>query len=397
MSAVRFRPLSRLVVFALVAVAGGACSINTQPTGATSEYDGGAGSGGHAGTGGGAVGGDGGAGNNGGLGGTGALGGAPDAGNAGAENCLDKTDNDGNGYVDCADSACTNAGYQCEPSPPAGWEGYFRAAGDVYNTTTPPPACPDGSQPTKYKSAPLPASCTQCACGAMQGVTCGQAHLLCSSSTDCSNTTDLTLQFQSCGQAGSPSHMSCHMQPVQATGAGTCAPSGGQLESTDLWGRWLYACGAPGTTGAGCVAGQSCAAPGTGPYSGTVCIRKSGEQDCPAGWSTKLTGYVDGTDTRGCTPCACKPDPTSIACSTGQYTFYDNGDCSSCQWWQAFCVGSKNVNSTSCVDVTAIASGSDWGAKPTAAPAPTDGACAPSGGTPTGSVKTSGAVTYCCR
>lgn len=399
MSAGRFRPFSRLLVFALAAIAGGACSLNTQATGASGEHEGGPGPGGGAGTAGGAVGGGGSdAGGSSGNGGTGALGGAPDGGNAGAENCLDGKDNDGNGYIDCADSACSSAGYTCEPSPPPGWQGYFRAAGAAYDTTTPPPTCPNGSPPVKLPSEPVPASCSQCTCGAMQGATCGQAHLLCSNSTDCSGSaTDLSSQLQSCSQAGSPSQMSCRMQAVQVTGVGTCTPSGGQLQATDMWARWLYVCGAPGTVGGGCVPGKSCAAPGGGAYSGTVCIRKSGEQNCPPGWTTKMTGYQDGTDARGCTPCACKPDAASVACSTGQYTFYDHGDCSACQAWQLLCQSRENVHSTACVDVSNIASGTSWGAQRTADPAPAGGTCTPSGGAPTGSVQTTGAVTYCCR
>lgn len=397
MSSGWFRLSYRLLPAVLVAASAPACSLDTHATGAGSvqQPDGGAGA---AGASGGAGGGRGGS-SGGGGGGTGAVGGAPDGGAAGQENCFDHKDNDENGFVDCGDPACQSAGYNCQKSPPSGWEGYFRTAGDDFNTTAPPPTCPDGSQPVKYRSKPVPASCSQCTCGAMQGTTCGPGHVFCSSSsTDCSGATDWSAQFQGCHQAGTPGHLSCRMQPVPPTSVGTCTPSGGELENHDLWARWLYVCGAPRAHGGGCVPGQSCAASGTGSYAGTVCIRKAGEQSCPSGWSTRLVGYEDGTDTRSCTPCSCTPVASSVKCSYGEYTFYDHSDCT-CDW-HLICDSSKHVNSFSCVDVSGLlgtpVGGYDWGGKYTKEPAPTAGMCTPSGGQPTGDIQTTGAVTYCC-
>jgi len=328
------------------------------------------------------------------------MGGAPSGGSAGDENCFDKKDNDENGFVDCGDPACQKAGYTCQKSPPAGWQGYFHTSGDPFDTTNTPPSCPDGSPPLKYRANPVDASCTPCSCGALTGTTCGPPHLLCTTgSTSCIGATDWTSKFQSCTQVGSPSTLSCRMTPVAATSPGTCTPSGGKLADTALFGRWLYVCGAPRTTGGGCIQGQSCAAPGSGAYSGAVCIRQTGEHACPTGWSTQQVGYENGTDTRSCSACSCAPVASSVTCTTGAFTFYDHNDCT-CKW-HAVCHSEKQVNSANCVDVSNLLdknlfNNPDWGGKYTAAPAPNGGTCTPSGGQPSGSVQTTGAVTYCC-
>ncbi len=399
MSVGRFRSLSRLLLAALVAAGAPACSLDTNATstGSSTGLDGGPGGGGAAGGAGG--GGHGGTSGTGGSSGTGAVGGAPDGGSAGQENCFDQKDNNGDGFVDCGDPACQTAGYTCKKSPPSGWEGYFRTAGDPFDTTNTPPSCPDGSPPEKYLSNPGSTACTPCTCGALTGA-CSAARIDCSQNKDCNGATDWSAKFQSCSQVGYPSELSCRLEAPAPASGGSCPPSGGELSVKQPWGRWLYACGAPRTTGGGCVLGQSCAAPGSGAYSGSVCIRKAGEQSCPPGWSTRLVGYQDATDTRGCAACTCTPVQSGIVCSPGEYTFYDHHVCKCGSY--PVCQGNKVVNSTSCVDVSNLLDWSltdnkgDWGGQYTKAPAVVAGTCTPSGGQPTGSIQTTGAVTYCC-
>lgn len=404
MSVGRFRPSSNLLLLALLAGVATACSLDTRATAAANPPDAGPGEHGGSAAGGSGVGGHGGGGgtsggSSGGSAGSGATGGGPDGGFAGSENCLDGKDNDSNGFVDCGDPACASAGYTCQPGPPKGWQGYFRTAGDAFDTTASPPVCPDGNPPIKYRAEPAPSTCTPCTCGALTGA-CAPARIDCAENTDCSGATDWTAKFQSCSQIGYPSSLSCRLEPASPSGSGTCPPSGGELSVKEPWGRWLYVCGGPNTAGGGCVPDQACAAPGAGAYSGSVCIRKAGEQKCPAGWGTRLLGYTGGTDTRGCSACSCKPVASSFTCSGGAYTFYDHNSCD-CAWWQ-YCAKNKVVDSTQCVDLSNLLSPSaadvngDWGGNYTSTPSASGGSCTPSGGQPTGGIDKTGAMTYCC-
>ncbi len=319
-------------------------------------------------------------------------------GSAGQENCLDGKDNDGNGFADCSDPACSSAGYSCQVSPPPGWQGYFRTAGDVYATTSPPPACPDGSQPVKYLSNPAPATCTPCSCGALSGG-CDPARVDCAQNTNCAGATDWSSNFQICSQAGHPAALSCKLEAATPSAGTTCPASGGELAVKSTFERWLYACGGANQAGGGCVSGQSCAAPATtGPYSGTVCISKVGKQTCPAGWNTRLVGYASGTDTRGCSACTCSP--SGVVCTGGAYTFYDHVNCSCSSYVN--CQSNKVVDSTSCVDLSNLLDGSytdaagDWSGDYTQPTKLQSGSCTPSGGQPSGGIQTTGAVTFCC-
>lgn len=342
----------------------------------------------------------GGAAGSGGSAGDAATGGTANGGYAGQENCLDGKDNDNNNYVDCADPACSKAGYTCQTSPPSGWQGYFRTAGDAFNTTSAPPTCPDGSQPATYKSSPSPPTCTPCTCGALSGA-CDPARIDCAQNANCSGATDWSSQFQSCTQVGHPSSLSCKLEPATLSAGASCPPSGGELTAPSTFTRWLYACGGANRAGGGCASGQSCAAPATGPYSDSVCISKAGEQTCPAGWNTRLVGYVGATDTRGCTACTCTLPAASAVCTGGAYTFYDHSICG-CGLFVT-CSSNKVVDSTNCVDVSSLLDPSptdtsgDWGGNYTQAPKLVNASCTPSGGQPTGSIQTTGAVTFCCR
>ncbi len=405
MSAGHLRLSFCLFLGALAATGAAACSLDTSASGTGSGFDSGPGGVGATGNTGGQIDTDGSVGGGGidgvgGVGGGGAVGGAPAGGTAGQENCFDNVDNDNNAYIDCADPACKSAGYTCEKSPPAGWQAYFRTAGEPFSTTNTPPACPDGSPPVKYYSDPGTSTCTPCKCGSFVA-TCPPTRIDCSENTDCNGATDWSARFQSCSQSGHPSALSCRLEPPATTGSGSCPASGGQLTQAAAWGRWLYVCGAPNTVGGGCTPGKSCAAPTTGAYSGSICVRKAGEQTCPPGWSTRLVGYTGGTDNRSCSACTCAGNASSVTCSTGAYTFYDHHTCSCANY--VSCGSPKVVDSTNCVDLSGLLDRSysdplsDWGGSYTNKPvASGTGTCTPSGGAPTGSFPKTGAMTYCC-
>src|SRR5262249_19072457 len=86
------------------------------------------------------------------------------------EDCPDGVDNDGDGDADCADSDC-KPDYQCVPSVPNGWEGYYQVSRTDY--PTPPGACDGGAMPQVYFAGPAgPPQCDACTCGDLQGGSC---------------------------------------------------------------------------------------------------------------------------------------------------------------------------------------------------------------------------------
>lgn len=361
-----------------------ACGISTQGTGAQNGARGG--QSGTAGTSAGASGGTS-AGTGGGTSaGTGGASGADGSVIKGPENCVDGQDNDGNGLTDCADPAC-KSGYECDPAAPAGWQGYYRLFEQDLASAAEPSPCPDGSAPTRLYTRPLPGTCSPCSCGSLMGGRCGAAQISCStSSTTCVGETDWSSDIpdgSQCYKNGTPGTLSCESK-APPVAAGSCPPSGGTpTNSPALFQGVVDVCG-NSRAGGGCGSGQACVARATGVYTGYLCIRKAGNDSCPAGWGTQpIAGYTGGTDQRNCTACQCTP-PAS--CSPGVYTFYDADGCG----------GSTIDVGGSCTNVTSLMDHGTWGAMLSAAPA-ISGSCTPSGGQPTGGVVGQNPVTFCCQ
>jgi hypothetical protein len=308
----------------------------------------------------------------------GGAGGSPmDAGGAGGSP-MDAGGMDAGG-MDAGDAACAPTGYDCEAAPPAGWTGpvafYEGAPGTV-------PGCPAGypsvaATGTSGISAP-PGTCSACTCGAPT-VTCSAAPLELYSGSSCSGTPDQTsmLVGGACATvSGSDSRFA--QEAPQAT-VGACAPAGGVPDlPVPTWATAGVACGTTATP-ISCGDGTWCAPAPAAPFAPRWCVWASGAQTCPAGFPQPYA-WETADDERGCTPCACGA-PGSATCAVTT-ALYSDGACKS----QVADIGTVGQ----CVHQWGVAS-----AQATTTPSGSP-ICSAGGGSPTGSVVTTPAVTICC-
>jgi hypothetical protein len=329
-----------------------------------------------------------------GTGGSG-TGGAGTGGNGSAEDCLDGADNDGDLLADCADPDC-NAGFECVAPFPGGWTGYFRVREAPFPEASPPP-CPPGTEaaPPLFAGPAGDAQCSACACGDVQGASCGVAALTCwSGSPTCSgNSNDWTgaLADGDCHKPnmllGFNNQLSCKLDgESKVLGAGSCPPSGGTVANATPWEKQIDACSAA-KAGKGCSNGQACIPRGSDAPGESLCVKKDGDKACPDGWTaTTVHAFTAGTDTRACTACSCGDPGTT--CSATSYTFHDFNNCADND-------DPITVDSGSCTSVSSLLDGLTWSANATL-PQPS-GACEPKGGDPTGKMQADGPVTFCCK
>lgn len=364
-----------------------ACALDTEGLGAGSADGGSGGTAASAGSSAGTAGNtpDGGAGTGGGSSGTGA---SPNF-DGGSENCLDGADNDGNSLVDCADPACA-PGYQCVPQAPAPFTGYLRTRGDVFDAP-PGPACADGSAPARYSTSPAgPAECTPCTCGNLAGGQCGAAPLLCyPGSSSCSGPPSdwtATASDGNChGGSATVNTLSCKLGPIPLIATGQCAPSSTDFPNKDAFTGVADVCRTTQEPGGGCGSGEVCVPRGAGDYAGYVCVEQVGEHACPPGWGTQIWAYTGANDSRGCTECGCGTPAAS--CAGAEYVFWDDPFC---------LISDEAVSSETCKDLSGLTDYDAWSFERSKQPFVV-GSCAPSGGSPTGSVYPTGALTFCCR
>jgi hypothetical protein len=323
---------------------------------------------------------------------------APDHG-ASAENCLNGTDDDGDGLIDCQDPAC-QAAYACVDAPPAGWQGYYYLRQTAYADATPPPACGDGSAPTRLDEGPINSSavCAACTCGPTQGAACGPPVINCWLGHDKCNgggQYDATSELARSGcvaSAATGGTTSCEVVAgPSVTSDGTCVPSTMSITRPDPWTTHDDVCPVV-TAGGGCGA-QVCAPRPQYPYA-TLCVRHAGDVDCPTGWATlRHVVYATTADGRDCTPCACTPSPAS--CIGGSYQV--DGCTATCN---GHCPGVSNpapiAPGSGCRDLSAYVGSTVWSSQYTA-PSLAAGSCTATGGAPIGSVSRTNAATYCCR
>ena len=310
------------------------------------------------------------------------------------EDCLDGIDNDGDGDPDCADSDC-NSGFQCVPTVPSNWEGYYDINVQGTGGGTPPTQlCSSGGSPTRRWASPNhDPQCSACGCGNLTGATCAQPTLTCWSNHDCTGAMyDDTQYVPDDGSCSGRSFNGLDMgdscmitaQPLETQGA--CSTSGGAV-TAPMWGDAVDVCNTPtGGTG-GCSAGFVCAARPAVNYD-AVCIRRSGNFSCPAAWGTKTLSYSSGADNRSCSTCSCTPpsnpceEPDAI---DGEYTLHDTNNCSG-----------TNVSIVPNVCQQAFpADASTYSFTLDRLPTP-GGSCTANGGQASGAIATSGAYTYCC-
>lgn len=309
-------------------------------------------------------------------------GGAP----PGVEVCTNGLDDDADGHTDCADDECQD-GFTCADEVPPGWEGpYVVFSGDEGAET---PSCGDGWPESLLLHANIsasPGACT-CSCGGPVGSTCGTPSLTvytaASNCTGASTTVSLPSgQCTSLGAGASVLVLSAKATVPVPSGGG-CAIAQDGLPAPFVWkSKGLLCGGALG--GAGCDSG-TCVPKGGPDFQSGYCVAAAGDVACPSGpFQDRTVYYADAMDTRNCAPCDCSA-PSGQTC-TGATSLYTDDTCT--------IVGASIPNADQCKSLSSLGAMSAEYLE--AANQPAGGACAPSGGGPTGAITLTGAMTVCC-
>jgi hypothetical protein len=301
------------------------------------------------------------------------------------EICGNGVDDDDDGKVDCADSACDSL--KCVAEPPAGFEGPVV----VYVGNGAPPECAGAFSAVAFDAGASPsgsaATCSTCEC-TREGDGCPAfLDFGTGAASGCGGTTCTTSVSASCTVIEPPcldGLTTAYLKPKNAGSAATCEPSEQDAtKSKAKFGKQVRACALANAESAGCSGDELCLPVAGAPagFANTLCVWKAGDVDCPAqGYSDKGVFYQDLDDTRTCTACSC-----------------DGPDCT--QSWHVFassdtmcdepiitltgenqCVQVNPSNNQLRVGVTIEGTGE----------------CTPSGGEPQGSVKGTDPITVCC-
>ena len=295
-----------------------------------------------------------------------------------SENCTNGVDDDGDTMIDCADPDCS--AFACIDVP-SGWKGpvalYDGPIGTLPVDCTAVPGTTDYSGFNGLDAAaPV---CSGCSCGAAS-VTCPlQALQLDALSGTCTTVSGSVTQQDAVCLATPVAALSA--KAAAPTPQTSCPPSGGVPNNPPpTWQIGGLAC-TPTAQGAGCPATSVCVGGYPSPFGPTTCISKSGDHNCPAGFTDKHLLLDGASDTRGCTACACGAAPgatcsatttgyAAAGCSGTTVAIPDDGVC--------------HALATAPASVKATVTGS------------VNSACPASGGTPVGTVAASGETTFCC-
>ncbi len=326
-------------------------------------------------------------------GGTADAGGVPDSGRKaldagvdaaipGQEICDNGKDDNGDGKVDCADSAC--AQLECVPAAPTDWQGPValfvgtdaaQSCAAAYATA----AINGGSA-----ASGAPATCSSCQCTAPSA---------------CASFLDFRVSAaNSCGAASActtPVNAQCTELTSCLTGeptvslearlpagqAGCTASAAAPVVPAASWSVRTLACAAP-HLGAGCQVSEVCAPrPPATPFLQQLCIYKSGDVACPAEhYTEKRVVATKLSDSRSCAPCSC-----SVSGCSYKWQTFDPSDtsCTSPMLTQA---GGQ------CIQISPVSNKLRLGVGISGIPQ-----CAVSGGTAQGTVSADDPVTVCCE
>jgi hypothetical protein len=301
------------------------------------------------------------------------------------EDCSNGIDDDGDGDPDCADSDCST--WSCDGSAPTGWTG----PSVVYVGSDPPNCGGDYAKQTLSGGTAVDAAaaaCSSCSCTSSKDSTTNAAcatlvNILSTTDPSCGGTqcTDSVTEAcktitSSCFGSATSGHISMQLPANLAS----CEPVAAQNPTVAdaTWKKEVRACSvATKLHIGGCAEGEVCA-PKT-PFSGDICVSKTGDVDCPnAVYSAKHVYYKGMNDTRSCSPCGCDHD-----CSYAWRTEAAGASCSA-----AFALG----ESDKCVAVSPSSGQINVGVQISGT-----GACAATGGAPTGDAVATGPVTVCCQ
>jgi len=225
-----------------------------------------------------------------------------------------------------------------------------------------------------------PAICTACSCGD-PAVTCTVGVIAFRNMAGCTGNVGNAAQPGDgmCGPINPPAATEAYAAQAPMINAGACAPSGGAPTiPAPKWQTKALTC-TGGGQGTGCGAQSACIARSAAPFEDAICVWKSGDKACPAGFSQKHKFADNVVDNRDCSACTCGAANTTCTVVT---TVYASADCSG--------DGLVDVpNDQSCVPGMIGAS-----VKPAVVKS---GSCVAAGGQPTGSVQEGNAeTTVCC-
>lgn len=244
----------------------------------------------------------------------------------GPENCTNGLDDDGNGKTDCADPACT-AGYACVDDVPGSWNGPVALYDGA--TANEPAACPQPFTTKAYEGhsgiIATPATCSACSCDTPIP-TCSAGSLALGDTLTCANTVGTVVQPApgQCGSIAAPPGTLAYSAPTPTGTSANCNPSGGAATlPPPAWQGAGLAC-TGGGIGLGCPPSQACAPKAPAPFQSGLCVWKSGDASCPAGFGQKHTFSNGIIDSRHCESCSCGAPAVSCAATS---TLYKNGNC----------------------------------------------------------------------
>jgi hypothetical protein len=280
--------------------------------------------------------------------------------------------------------SCNGGAGFCAPAVPGGWagpaifyEGPVGAAADCvsgYTMTYTGFVQPSG----------VPAVCTPCTCDPSP-IACGAALTLPAAKGFCTGTdggTDGGTYSLEGGCTGLSPYESIILTPY----AGQCVPHGGDASLPGAWSSTATACAPTAATSMStCAPGAFCLPQIPGPFSHRFCVSQAGDLACPAGgYGVKYLTYGTGTDSRGCTSCACGSP---------------KGRLDLCQFDAALCpLAECSGGCTAAVQSFngCVYTGSN--ASVSVAPMGTvgDASCPPSGGDPAGELTPTLPTTFCC-
>lgn len=320
-------------------------------------------------------------------GGSGAAGGATTTSTVTmGEDCLNGVDDNGDGAIDCADTACVD--YECVALPGTGtWNG----PGILYDgDPSMVPSCPAEFPMVAMEGLADPvqqdATCSACTCST-PGITCNVGILTSHGSGTCGGSSDNHTQPNTanmCATINASANTSSYDATSPTVSAGNCTPSGGVPTVPMAQANRAVRLCSVALSDAGCGASDERCVPsqvGT-PFEGQVCIWRDGDTSCPNAYSNKHLFATDLNDTRDCSNCNCG-GAAGFGCTVTTHV-YSDGNCTNQ-------LATVPNNGTSCVQA-------GQGASIDVTKTITAGSCPSSGGNPTGSVSLgANLTTVCCR
>ena len=279
----------------------------------------------------------------------------------------------------------------CVPSVPSGWFGPLAMYESTKGGALPPCAGDFPEQIYDGSANPIAASAEcSCTCSAPSGATCSPPETTFYADAAC---------LQSCGSptASGPGELTCakpitqqcDTKKIRTFSVSASIPSGGACTPTATaqvpaatWSSTVRLCRqSPAVAGSTCDAGGACAGSTLPPFGATNrCVLRPGAWACPSGYPVSRTFYETAADTRACSSCSCE-SPAGIACSASVST-YDKTACSGAAVTRPAPVACETTSQVERLSV--------------AQPVPVGGACAATGGTPTGAFTPETPSTVCC-